>query len=191
MNLINIYCTKCGKPLQVNGELEKCMCQYCGNEMWVKDDKEAAQSQSGNAFQAGYEAELGRQKAMMDAAEFQRQQRNRNVAERRARAAEQQKTTTKYSLIAVLCAWTSRTAYLYASSLEPVAGLLHVIAVVTLIVSIVFLIKCRNLSKSTYCKVNIGFTIWFYVFIVAGILLSILGAVTSPMQEMMMEIGNS
>ena len=33
MNLIEIKCPKCTAPLQVNSELPKCMCQYCGAEI--------------------------------------------------------------------------------------------------------------------------------------------------------------
>lgn len=33
MKLIEIKCGKCGAALQVNAELPKCMCQYCGNEI--------------------------------------------------------------------------------------------------------------------------------------------------------------
>ena len=33
MNLIEIKCEKCGASLNVNAELPKCMCQYCGAEI--------------------------------------------------------------------------------------------------------------------------------------------------------------
>lgn len=33
MKLVEIKCGKCGATLQVNAELPKCICQYCGNEI--------------------------------------------------------------------------------------------------------------------------------------------------------------
>lgn len=33
MRMIEIKCDKCGAMIQVNAELPKCMCQYCGNEI--------------------------------------------------------------------------------------------------------------------------------------------------------------
>ena len=35
MKLIDIKCDKCGAMIQVNAELPKCMCQYCGNEIQI------------------------------------------------------------------------------------------------------------------------------------------------------------
>ena len=33
MKMVEIKCDKCGKTFNVNSELTKCMCQYCGNEI--------------------------------------------------------------------------------------------------------------------------------------------------------------
>lgn len=33
MKMVEIKCDKCGKTFEVNAELTKCMCQYCGNEI--------------------------------------------------------------------------------------------------------------------------------------------------------------
>lgn len=33
MKMVEIKCEKCGKSFNVNSELTKCMCQYCGNEI--------------------------------------------------------------------------------------------------------------------------------------------------------------
>ena len=38
MKLIDLTCSKCGATLQVNPDLKKCMCQYCGNEMLIDDE---------------------------------------------------------------------------------------------------------------------------------------------------------
>lgn len=64
MKLIDLTCSKCGATLQVNPELSKCMCQYCGNEMLVDD--ETVHHQVDNGFEIGYQAELGRQQAIQD-----------------------------------------------------------------------------------------------------------------------------
>lgn len=71
MKMIDLSCTKCGATLQINPELSKCICQYCGNEMLI--DEEIQQSEITNGFDLGYQAELGRQKAMADI-EKERQQ---------------------------------------------------------------------------------------------------------------------
>lgn len=64
MKLIDLTCNKCGAQLKVNAELSKCMCQYCGNEMLI--DQEVIHHKIDNAFDAGYQAELGRMKAQED-----------------------------------------------------------------------------------------------------------------------------
>lgn len=38
MKLIDLTCSKCGATLQVNPELSKCICQYCGNEMLIDNE---------------------------------------------------------------------------------------------------------------------------------------------------------
>lgn len=61
MKLIDLTCSKCGAQLKVNPELSKCMCQYCGNEMLI--DQEIIHHKIDNAFDFGYQAEMGRQSA--------------------------------------------------------------------------------------------------------------------------------
>lgn len=61
MKLIDLTCNKCGAQLKVNAELSKCMCQYCGNEMLI--DQEIIHHKIDNAFDAGYQSELGKIKA--------------------------------------------------------------------------------------------------------------------------------
>lgn len=60
MKLIDLTCSKCGATLQVNSDLKKCMCQYCGNEMLIDD--EVVHIQIGNGSNFGYQQEMGRQK---------------------------------------------------------------------------------------------------------------------------------
>ena len=60
MKLIDLTCSKCGATLQVNPDLKKCMCQYCGNEMLIDDEVVHIQLDNGSNF--GYQQEMGRQK---------------------------------------------------------------------------------------------------------------------------------
>ena len=64
MKLIDMQCTKCGAVLQVNSELSKCMCQFCGNEMLI--DQEVQKHELSNGFDFGYQQELGRQRAIKE-----------------------------------------------------------------------------------------------------------------------------
>ena len=66
MKLIDLTCTKCNATLQVNADLKKCICQYCGNEMLIDDETVQVHHQMDNAYQAGYQMEMGRQQAYVD-----------------------------------------------------------------------------------------------------------------------------
>lgn len=66
MKLIDMQCTKCGATLQVNAELSKCMCQYCGNEMLIDNEVQKHDVQISNGFDFGYQQEIGRRKAIED-----------------------------------------------------------------------------------------------------------------------------
>ena len=46
MELAEIKCGKCGATLQVNAELPKCMCQYCGNEIALVNTANNAQAET-------------------------------------------------------------------------------------------------------------------------------------------------
>lgn len=60
MKLIDLTCSKCGATLQVNSDLKKCMCQYCGNEMLIDD--ETIHYKLDNGFEFGYQSQLGKQR---------------------------------------------------------------------------------------------------------------------------------
>lgn len=60
MKFIDLTCSKCGATLQVNSDLKKCMCQYCGNGMLIDD--EIIHHKLDNGFEFGYQTQLGRQK---------------------------------------------------------------------------------------------------------------------------------
>ena len=66
MRLVDFTCSRCNALLQVNPELKKCICQYCGNEMLIDDEIQKRQVEFTNAFEFGYQQEMGRQKAIED-----------------------------------------------------------------------------------------------------------------------------
>lgn len=66
MKLISLTCDKCNATLQVNSELKRCICQYCGNEMLIDDETIQVHHQMDNAYQTGYQMEMGRQQAAVD-----------------------------------------------------------------------------------------------------------------------------
>lgn len=51
MKLIDLTCSKCGAQLKVNKDLKKCMCQYCGNEIHLSQDKTVEKKQSTGGVQ--------------------------------------------------------------------------------------------------------------------------------------------
>ena len=63
LRIIDLTCNKCGAQLKANADLKKCSCNYCGNEMLIDD--EVIHHQIDNAFDAGYQAEIGRQQAQL------------------------------------------------------------------------------------------------------------------------------
>lgn len=61
MKLVDMKCPNCGAKLQVNSELKKATCNYCGQDFAIDD--EVQHLQYDNVEQAGYEFEKGRQRA--------------------------------------------------------------------------------------------------------------------------------
>lgn len=51
MELIDLTCSRCGAQLKVNKDLKKCMCQYCGNEIHLSQDKTVEKKQSTGGVQ--------------------------------------------------------------------------------------------------------------------------------------------
>lgn len=66
MKLISLECSGCGAKLEINPELKKCMCQYCGKEMLIDDEVKKVEHRLENGFEFGYHQELGRMKALQD-----------------------------------------------------------------------------------------------------------------------------
>lgn len=91
MKLIDLTCSKCNAALQVNPELTKCICNYCGNEMLIDDEVKKSEIQNG--FELGYQMELGRIKAQEDIAKKQKQEEleNKKKEEERQRQIDEEK----------------------------------------------------------------------------------------------------
>lgn len=87
MKLIDLTCSNCGALLQVNSELTKCICNYCGKEILI--DQEVQHHKIDNAYEAGYLAEMGRQKALQDIIRQQKMAEQQRIAEQQRRAEQQ------------------------------------------------------------------------------------------------------
>ena len=61
MKLIDLNCPNCGANMKANAELKKAICNFCGHEIIIDDEKVNIAITNGEQF--GYEQELGRQKA--------------------------------------------------------------------------------------------------------------------------------
>lgn len=61
MKLIDLRCSSCGAIMQVNPDLKKVICNYCGNELLIDD--ESKKIEIANSYEYGYEVEKGRIKA--------------------------------------------------------------------------------------------------------------------------------
>lgn len=85
MRLVEISCSKCGGQMQINPELKKCVCVYCGNEMLIDD--EVVHHTLDNGFSFGYEQEMGRLKAQEDYL-LQKEKEKREEAARQRTAQE-------------------------------------------------------------------------------------------------------
>lgn len=64
MKLISITCPNCGAKLQTTSNAKTLTCDYCNCDVMVDDEVKRIQLQ--NAEQAGYEFEMGRQRALQN-----------------------------------------------------------------------------------------------------------------------------
>jgi len=64
MKLVELKCPKCGSVLQINAELTRGLCNYCGNEFLVEDEVNKIKIVNGKEF--GYEQWQGAQDAIND-----------------------------------------------------------------------------------------------------------------------------
>ena len=55
MKLIDLRCSSCGAMMQVNPDLKKVVCNYCGSELLIDD--ESKKIEIANSYEYGYEAE--------------------------------------------------------------------------------------------------------------------------------------
>lgn len=104
MKLIDMQCTKCGSTLQVNPELSKCICQYCGNEMLIDQEVQKHEvNVQGNVnmtggFEFGYQQQMGVMKAMME-----EQQRQSEFNAKAESAKKQYNTCQVFGIICLIC----------------------------------------------------------------------------------------
>ena len=64
MKLISIVCPNCGAKLQTTANAKMLTCDYCNNDVMIDD--EVKRVCLADAEQAGYEFEMGRQRAMKE-----------------------------------------------------------------------------------------------------------------------------
>ncbi len=64
MKLVELNCPKCGALLQVNDELTRCTCNYCGNEILIDNEQRELKITGGYDF--GYGNAYGRLQAEYD-----------------------------------------------------------------------------------------------------------------------------
>lgn len=76
MKLMVMNCPACGAKLEVSPELTMLFCKYCGVQIYVDDEVRRFKHiiEYGNAEDAGYLFEKGRQKAIAEAAQQPTQQ---------------------------------------------------------------------------------------------------------------------
>ena len=61
MKLIDLNCPSCGANMKANAELKKAICNFCGHEIIIDDEKISIEITNGKQF--GYDQEIGRQQA--------------------------------------------------------------------------------------------------------------------------------
>lgn len=64
MRLVSITCPHCGAKLQTTANVKMLTCGYCNNDVMVDD--EVKRVCLADAEQAGYEFEMGRQRALKE-----------------------------------------------------------------------------------------------------------------------------
>lgn len=81
MKLITLKCPNCGSELQVNGELTKATCNFCGATILIDD--EVNKVKFVDTKEAGYEFEKGRQQAQLESdPEYMKRKRELDAYER-------------------------------------------------------------------------------------------------------------
>ncbi len=74
MKLVGIMCPHCGARLQATPNAKLLTCDYCNCDIMVDDEVKRVQLQ--NAEQAGYEFEMGRQRALKELREDEKMIKN-------------------------------------------------------------------------------------------------------------------
>ncbi len=86
MKLLSLTCPNCGANIEVNAELTKCTCNFCGKQFLIDDDYKRERKWN---EQEGYDFEQGRIRAQNEEAERIRQEALRREAEAKQRQQEE------------------------------------------------------------------------------------------------------
>ena len=66
MKLLDLSCPNCGSKMSLNTETKECTCNSCGGTFLLDDETQKQQIDSESAAEAGYQFEMGRQKAQSE-----------------------------------------------------------------------------------------------------------------------------
>lgn len=66
MKLLDLSCPNCGAKMSLNMETKECTCNSCGGTFLLDDETQKQQIDSESAAEAGYQFEMGRQKAQSE-----------------------------------------------------------------------------------------------------------------------------
>lgn len=66
MKLLDLSCPNCGSKLSLNKETNECTCNSCGGTFLLDDENQTQQFDAESAAEAGYQFEIGRQKAQSE-----------------------------------------------------------------------------------------------------------------------------
>ena len=136
MKLIDLTCSNCVALLQVNSELTKCICNYCGKEILI--DQEVQHHKIDNAYEDGYLAEMGRQKALQDIIRQQKMAEQHRIAQQQQRIAEQQRLVEQrrmnsletWSIFLTVIGVISFISCEFIGVLNIIAGILNIILII-------------------------------------------------------------
>ena len=83
IRLISLTCEKCGATFEVNSELKKCICNYCGNEMLIDDGvyKVEHTHKLEGGYEYGYDKAYGELQARKDFIDNLRREKQNELLE--------------------------------------------------------------------------------------------------------------
>ena len=162
MKLIDLTCSRCGAVLKVNSELQKCICQYCGNEMLI--DNEIVRHQLDNGYQFGYQAELGRQQALND---LKLQQQQQMVYQQTKKAEKPRPKEYNPNSVALIISGISLLICMFSTGSMAIFSVYGILGAITAIVFCI--IAKKNIKYSNKGKGN-------RIIAIIGSIITMLGA---------------